>query len=206
MWLPQADDGASTDLLSGPEDWPGVEWPSTPIGKNAPQTGTGDWGLFTMGTGGPCTEGLPGTYSPPFGYYCSNHPPRGTQYRHRPPMGINVGSELPNAPYTNASGAVIQSWMPEHWYSNQYLISSQTVHGTGGYGGRGFFDERKLSEKQQAGRVLSQKLHAEEVSTEFSFLSGGYQGNIGTPEAGTSGEWYIEVREKQYSSDLLCSG
>jgi hypothetical protein len=25
------------DLLSGPEDWPGVEWPAEPIGKNTPQ-------------------------------------------------------------------------------------------------------------------------------------------------------------------------
>lgn len=52
-WTPQVENGESTDFLSGPADWPGVEWPSTPIGKNAAQTGTGNWGMFTMGTGGP---------------------------------------------------------------------------------------------------------------------------------------------------------
>ena len=36
------------DLLSGPQDWPGVEWPTEPIGKNSAQTGTGNWGTFTV--------------------------------------------------------------------------------------------------------------------------------------------------------------
>ena len=55
-WVAQPADGGEAgtqdpgkDLLSGPEDWPGVEWPTQPIGKNAAQTGTGNWGTFTMG-------------------------------------------------------------------------------------------------------------------------------------------------------------
>jgi len=130
------------------------------------------------------TAGLPGTYTPPYGYYCSNHPPRGTVYRHRPPMGLNPGQDLPNAPYANATGAVIQTWMPEHWYSNQYLVGSQSsVRSGGGYGGRGFFEETAAT-KTQAARQKDE--------LEFTFTSGGFQGNIGTPEHGTSGEWYIE--------------
>ena len=86
------------DLLSGPEDWPGVEWPTQPIGKNAAQTGTGNWGTFKMGTGGVCATGLPGTYTPPYGYYCSSNPPRGKIFQHRPPFGLKPGAELPNAP------------------------------------------------------------------------------------------------------------
>eukprot|EP01050_Picozoa_sp_SAG11_P023128 SAG11_NODE_4565_length_1849_cov_1.276571_1_plen_120_part_00 len=107
-------------------------------------------------------------------------------------MGLNPGRELPNAPYKNATGAVVQSWMPEHWYSNSYSIGSQTIRG--GYGGRGFFDEEALAQKKaQTDQAQAEAQGQEgEVSTEFSFASGGYQGNIGTPEAGTSGEWYIE--------------
>ena len=92
--------------------------------------------------------------------------------------------------YRNATGAVVQSWMPEHWYSNQYLVGSQTG---GGYGGRGFFDEKKLGrkgkkERQATGEDGGEATEAE-AAVEFHFTSGGYQGSIGTPEAGTSGEW-----------------
>ena len=90
--------------------------------------------------------------------------------------------------------------MPEHWYSNSYLIGSQTVRQGGGYGGRGFFDEDALAHNQQAQAADAQAAQAqaaqaqaqEDEVTEFTFTSGGYQGSIGTPEAGTSGEWYIE--------------
>ena len=117
--------GLSTDLESNPEDWPDVEWPSQPIGKNAPQQGSGNWGTFRMGTGGNCDPSFPGTYDPPFGYYCSNHPPRGTQYRHLPPVSVTAPKGLlPHAPYKNPVGAVIHSWMPEHWYSNAYAIGA----------------------------------------------------------------------------------
>ena len=52
------------------------------------------------------------------GYYCSNHPPRGTQYKHNPPVAVSVPpGMLPNAPYANTKHAVVHSWMPEHWYS-----------------------------------------------------------------------------------------
>ena len=104
-WVPQPADGGDAgiedpgkDLLSGPEDWPGVEWPTQPIGENTAQTGSGNWGTFTMGTGGVCATGLPGTYTPPYGYYCSSNPPRGKIFQHRPPIGLKPGSELPNAP------------------------------------------------------------------------------------------------------------
>jgi hypothetical protein len=38
-WTPQPQGEPAIDLLSNPEDWPGVEWPATPIGMNAPQQG-----------------------------------------------------------------------------------------------------------------------------------------------------------------------
>ena len=95
--------------------------------------------------------------------------------------------------------------MPEHWYSNSYLIGSQTVRQGGGYGGRGFFDEDALKQQTLPGQAQAAQAQAQaqaqaaqtqaredEVTTEFTFTSGGYQGSIGTPEAGTSGEWYIE--------------
>ena len=84
--------------------------------------------------------------------------------------------------------------MPEHWYSNQYLVGSQTIGG--GYGGRGFFDERKLNaqRKQEQSTDGSDRTTEGETETEFHFTSGGYQGSIGTPEAGTSGEWCDQCR------------
>ena len=83
--------------------------------------------------------------------------------------------------------------MPEHWYSNSYLIGSQTVRQGGGYGGRGFFDEDALKQQTLPGQAQAAQAQAQEDEvTEFTFTSGGYQGSIGTPEAGTSGEWYIE--------------
>ena len=128
VWTPQPDRGPATDLQSGPADWPGVEWPSIPIGHNAAQTGSGDYGTFNMGTGGQCATGLPGTYDPPYGYYCANHPPRGSQYKHNPPVAVAVpAGMLPNAPYASVKGAVIHSWMPEHWYSNSYAVGAQTT-------------------------------------------------------------------------------
>ena len=49
--------------------------------------------------------------------------------------------------------------MPEHWYSNSYLIGSQTVRQGGGYGGRGFFDEDALKQlKQHQARECQKKL------------------------------------------------
>lgn len=90
--------------------------------------------------------------------------------------------------------------MPEHWYSNQYLVGSQTGSRVsdratdGGYGGRGYFDENKLNARQQRNnaQVTGKKdldTSPAEREMEFHFTSGGYQGSIGTPEAGTSGEW-----------------
>jgi hypothetical protein len=66
QWQPQPTPPTeATNILSGPDDWPGVEWPITPIGKNAPQTGTGNWGEFTMGIGGTCDSSFGGSYDPP---------------------------------------------------------------------------------------------------------------------------------------------
>ena len=89
--------------------------------------------------------------------------------------------------------------MPEHWYSNQYLVGSPTAAADGGYGGRGFFDEERLHarrmHKKKYRQMSGENGDSDEANTreepiEFHFTSGGYQGSIGTPEAGTSGEWY----------------
>jgi len=148
-WTPLRAEQPVTDLVSGPGDWPGVEWPSRPPpGSRFAQTGTGDFGSFVMGTGGTCGAGLGSTYEPPYGYYCSTNPPRGKRYIHRPPVAMAVGAGvLPNAPYSNISGAVVQAWMPDHWYSNAYAIGSQDTASPG-----------KIN---------------------FTFSSGGNQGSIG---------------------------
>ena len=38
---------------------------------------------------------------------------------------------LPKAPYKNTTGAVLHSWMPEHWYPNSWMIGNQQVGSTG---------------------------------------------------------------------------
>lgn len=128
-WVPQPKPpGMATDFTSTPDDWPGVEWPQAPIGLNHPQNGTGDWGMFIMGTGGTCDPSFGGSYDPPYGYYCSSAPPRGQQFTHNPPVGMtSLAGLLPRAPYRNVTGAVVHAWMPQHYYSNSYSVMSQTV-------------------------------------------------------------------------------
>ena len=35
----------------------------------------------------------------------------------RSPSGLHYSGHLPNAPYADASGAIIHTWRPGHWYT-----------------------------------------------------------------------------------------
>ena len=95
------------------KDWPGVDWPdhimtvnrSDPDGPKIPHrdtwTGEGDWGQFWIGVGGTCTD-----RSPPAGYWCAPRAPRKIgQPTHAAGIYLN-GTQLPNFPYKNPTGAV----------------------------------------------------------------------------------------------------
>jgi len=91
---------------------------------------------FVLGIGGPCQF-----FTPPAGYWCGKHTQGGggAQYRGTP-GGINYDkSVLPNSPYKNATGAVIQMWRPAHWSSWMFEVdkfsSSSLTFGKGGFQG-----------------------------------------------------------------------
>lgn len=42
-------------------------------------------------------------------------------------------STLPNSPYKNPVGAVIQTWRPAHWASWMFEVGSATDNGNGSY-------------------------------------------------------------------------
>ena len=66
--LPRADRDVIRDLfLPAARMHGGFPGPSAPIGHNTPQNGSGDFGVFVMGTGGQCATNLPGAYDPPYG-------------------------------------------------------------------------------------------------------------------------------------------
>ena len=170
IWTPPTPPPAATDLIAGPGDWPGVEWPKEQGSEGQPtctgETGEANQGCYKLGTGGNCQATGTGpfafqSYQPPVSYWCSNSPPRGKGYRH---LGGGRGVSyaklrhssggLPNAPYAKPKGAVVHAWRHAHWYSNQYRVGSQDT-----------------------------------VKKTLSFDLGGFQGGEGE---GSSAEWYIE--------------
>eukprot|EP00039_Didymoeca_costata_P026545 m.16129 g.16129 ORF g.16129 m.16129 type:complete len:957 (+) comp5588_c0_seq1:70-2940(+) len=134
-WVKPADKWNETmDVISNASDWPGVNWPMTQEG-GAGQQGEGDWGSYHTGMGGFCDD-----ISPPFGYWCSQNPPRGNCYdpvkrssrgctqTHMSPDGVvYTDQQLPNAKnYANPKGAVIQAWRGmARWFTNLCLVDSQ---------------------------------------------------------------------------------
>eukprot|EP00051_Salpingoeca_urceolata_P015335 m.198436 g.198436 ORF g.198436 m.198436 type:complete len:722 (-) comp18370_c0_seq6:228-2393(-) len=131
-WVKPADKWAETkDVVANGDSWPGVFWPKSEEG-GASQQGEGDWGDYHVGYGGFCND-----IDPPFGYWCSQQPPRGNCYdpksrtsrgctqTHMSPDGISYGALLPNAPsYRNATGAIVQAWRGmARWFTNLCLVS-----------------------------------------------------------------------------------
>ena len=69
------------------------------------QDSTGNELGYQAGIGGPCAH-----LDPPHGYWCSSHPNRTIDgsLTHRWPSGVSTHN-LPNAPYKNATGAIVHS-------------------------------------------------------------------------------------------------
>lgn len=136
-WVPKGDgmNGHSpwpptenpTTYIIRASDWPNVEWPMT-LYKST-WTGEGDWGEYWLGAGGTCLD-----RDPPVGYWCAPDAPRHISVPNHP-SGIKPdNSHLPNLPYGNATGAVIHTWRPGHWYTNMFEVGGYdytTINHTG---------------------------------------------------------------------------
>merc|ERR1719242_1571919 len=75
---------------------------------------------YNLGIGGICDN-----FDPPAGYWCSTKVQGGGANTYRIPHGLIYQSGtagLPNAPYANASGAIIQAWRRSHWASWMFAV------------------------------------------------------------------------------------
>ena len=95
-----------------------------------------NFGTYKEGIGGGCAE-LLGGLAPPTGYWCSNTSEQTGMWR--TPIGVDVDSEsLPNQPYADPIGGVIQAWHPKRWASRMYNISSYSFSAAKGSGSFSF--------------------------------------------------------------------
>lgn len=92
---------------------------------------------FQLGIGGTCVN-----FDPPAGYWCGSNTSGGGAVTYRVPSGMIADvMVLPNQPYFNPVGAVVQVWRPEHWASwmfevGKYDFSSGTFNfSKGGFQG-----------------------------------------------------------------------
>eukprot|EP00005_Dracoamoeba_jomungandri_P000463 CAMPEP_0174252392 /NCGR_PEP_ID=MMETSP0439-20130205/1880_1 /TAXON_ID=0 /ORGANISM="Stereomyxa ramosa, Strain Chinc5" /LENGTH=754 /DNA_ID=CAMNT_0015332915 /DNA_START=107 /DNA_END=2368 /DNA_ORIENTATION=+ len=73
---------------------------------------------YQLGVGGPCQH-----FTPQGGYWCGNMTEGGGHFTYRVPSGMVATQKvLPNSPYKNATGSVIQTWRPAHWASWMFLV------------------------------------------------------------------------------------
>mmetsp|Transcript_67792 Transcript_67792/g.107564 ORF Transcript_67792/g.107564 Transcript_67792/m.107564 type:complete len:816 (-) Transcript_67792:152-2599(-) len=75
---------------------------------------------YQLGVGGCCDAFVPNA-----GYWCGNATQGGGAFTYRIPVGLVANSTLlPNSPYANPTGAVVQSWRPGHWSSWMFLVDA----------------------------------------------------------------------------------
>ena len=90
-------------------------YPATPVRTSS------DWFMrYQLGVGGPCKN-----FDPPAGYWCGNKTAGGGAVTYRVPSGMVANKTvLPNSPYKNPKGAVVQTWRPAHWASWMFEVGS----------------------------------------------------------------------------------
>lgn len=77
---------------------------------------------FTAGVGGTCDR-----FQPAAGYWCSNNVQGGGSQIYFVPTAMQASQQiLPHTPYSNATGAVIQTWRPGHWASWMFVVGETT--------------------------------------------------------------------------------
>ena len=80
---------------------------------------------YAAGIGGSCAH-----LEPPYGYWCSARSARDSsgQQTHRSPSGVNFAGLLPNAPYSNAAGAVVHACnLANCWFNWAFEVDRQSV-------------------------------------------------------------------------------
>mmetsp|Transcript_14885 Transcript_14885/g.44162 ORF Transcript_14885/g.44162 Transcript_14885/m.44162 type:complete len:907 (-) Transcript_14885:74-2794(-) len=75
---------------------------------------------FELGVRGCCSN-----FDPQEGYWCSDKTSGGGAFTYRIPSGISAPTHtLPNAPYTDPTGAVVQAFRPGHWASWMFEVDA----------------------------------------------------------------------------------
>jgi hypothetical protein len=79
------------------------------------------------------TKGLCSVYDPPVSYWCSEHPSGGGAFAFRTPSGVTPkAGALPNAPYKDLSGAVLNVWRPSRWANWMFEVEKGGYNPTTG--------------------------------------------------------------------------
>ena len=87
--------------------------PDTPL-----RTSSDSFQKYQLGIGGPCQN-----FYPPAGYWCGNGTAGGGAFTYRVPSGMIADNQvLPNQPYKNPKGAIVQTWRPGHWASWMFEV------------------------------------------------------------------------------------
>jgi hypothetical protein len=87
-----------------------VNLPASALDRN---TTVSYFQVWTGGIGGTCDR-----FSPPAGYWCSTKVQGGGSVIYYVPIAMQASTGvLPNSPYANPVGAVVQTWRPGHWAS-----------------------------------------------------------------------------------------
>ena len=106
------------------EKWLPPTLPSTPDTEINPDTpvrnSSSSFQKYQLGIGGPCKN-----FDPPAGYWCGSKTGGGGAATYKVPSGmVATKKTLPNSPYKNAKGAVVQTWRPAHWASWMFEVGS----------------------------------------------------------------------------------
>ena len=99
--------------------------PDTEVNPDTPMRNSSDsFQQYQLGIGGPCKN-----FEPPAGYWCGSKTSGGGAFTYRVPSGMVADkNKLPNSPYKNPKGAVIQTWRPAHWASWMYEVGLSLIH------------------------------------------------------------------------------
>lgn len=86
-----------------------IDLPASYLDRN---TTVSSFQTYTAGIGGTCDR-----FQPDAGYWCSNNVQGGGSVIYYVPTAMQAdNTTLPNLPYKNATGAIIQTWRPGHWW------------------------------------------------------------------------------------------
>lgn len=137
------------------------EKPDSEINPSVPlRNSSTSFTKFDLGVGGPCKN-----FDPPAGYWCATNIGGGGAHVYKIPSGmVATKKRLPNSPYKNPTGAVIQAWRPGHWASWMFEVGSYDANtGTFTFSKGGFQGAR--------GNEMGDEIVVENVMEELDALN-----------------------------------